>query len=105
MPRTRNTDPAYGTASQAAKLANVSVSTPRAWLRRGLISGIRVGEGAYLYNLADVAAMRVEYPRADADDAIRELVEGAPAFSAAQINKLRILLHATPNRGGDNDGA
>jgi excisionase family DNA binding protein len=103
MPRTKNTDPNYVTASQAAEIANVSQSTPRAWLRKGLISGFRVGSGPYLYRRSDVLAMRVTYPRDDVDERIRELVEGAPEFTPAQIDKIRLLLHATPDRGGDND--
>jgi hypothetical protein len=90
-----------GTAKQACSAAGVTAATLRNWNRRGLIRAVRVGNGPYRYDLDEVAAMVVEYPRDDADDAIRELVAGAPEFSAAQVNKLRLLLHATPERGGD----
>jgi hypothetical protein len=45
--------------------------------------------------------MVVEYPRDDVDDRIRELVAGAPEFTPGQLNRIRLLLHATPGRGGD----
>ena len=84
-----------GSAKQAAAIAGVSPSTVRTWLQQGLIGGVRVGRN-FRYDLDSVAAMRVEYPRADVDDRIRELVEGAPEFSAEQVNKIRLFLHATP---------
>ena len=93
-----------GSAKQAAAIAGVSPSTVRTWLQQGLIGGVRVGRN-FRYDLDSVAAMRVEYPRADVDDRIRELVEGAPEFTAAQLNKIRLLLHATPGSGGDSDAA
>jgi hypothetical protein len=99
-PQVRN----LGGAKQAAAIAKVSPSTVRGWLQQGLIRGERTGNGRYRYDLDDVAAMVVEYPRDDVDDRIAELVEGAPEFSAAQINKIRCLLHATPTRGGSNVG-
>jgi predicted GIY-YIG superfamily endonuclease len=34
--------------------------------------------------------------QAKVDARIRELVDGAPEFSAEQVNKIRLLLHATP---------
>jgi hypothetical protein len=93
-----------GSARQAAAIADVSISTPRVWLQKGLIGGVRVGRN-YRYDLDDVAAMVVEYPRADVDERIAELVEGAPEFSAEQVNKIRLLLHATAGSGGDSDAA
>ena len=39
--------------------------------------------------------MIVEYPRADVDDRIRELIEGAPEFSTKQINQIRLLLQTS----------
>lgn len=90
-----------GTAKQACEVAGgVAPSTLRNWLRQGLISGIRVGNGRFKYDLDDCAAMRVEYPRDDVDERIRELVEGAPEFSAKQLNRIRLLLHATPETSG-----
>ena len=84
-----------GSAKQAAAIAGVSPSTVRTWLQQGLIGGVRVGRN-FRYDLDDVAAMVVTYPRDDVDDRIRELVEAAPEFSAAQVNKIRLFLHATP---------
>jgi excisionase family DNA binding protein len=85
-----------GGAKQAAAIAGVTNSTVLSWARKGLIGSVRVGNGRYRYDLDDVAAMVVEYPRDDVDDRIAELVANAPEFSAAQVNKLRLLLHATP---------
>lgn len=101
MPEVRRN---LGTAKQAAAIAGVSLSTPRVWLQKRLIRGVRVGRN-YRYDLDDVAAMVVEYPRADVDDRIAELVQNAPEFTAEQINKIRLLLHATPGSGGDSDAA
>jgi hypothetical protein len=42
-------------------------------------------------------------PPVNVDERIRELIDGAPEFSAEQVNRIRLLLHATPDRGGDND--
>jgi DNA-binding transcriptional MerR regulator len=84
-----------GTAKQACEIADVAPSTLRHWLRQGLIHAVRVGNGPYRYDLDEVAAMRVEYPRDDVDERIRELVENAPEFSTEQINRIRLLLHAT----------
>jgi hypothetical protein len=86
-----------GTAKQALAAAGIKdPATLRAWVRRGLIHAIRVGNGPYRYDLDEVAAMVVTYPRDDVDERIRELVENAPEFSAEQVNKIRLLLHATP---------
>ena len=85
-----------GTAKQACVVAGVGPATLRNWLRKGLISAVRVGNGPYQYDLDQVAAMRVEYPRADVDQQIRELVEGAPEFTPQQVNRIRLLLHAAP---------
>jgi hypothetical protein len=93
------------TAKQACEIADVAPSTLRNWLRQGLISAVRVGNGAYRYDPAEITALIVEYPRADVDARIRELVEGAPEFSAEQLNRIRLLLHAAPGRGGDSDAA
>jgi excisionase family DNA binding protein len=90
------------TAKQACEIAGVHHSTLRAWVRRGLIRAVRVGEGPYRYDPDDVAAMVVEYPRPDVDARIRELVDAAPEPTAKQINEIRLLLHATPDRGGDS---
>jgi hypothetical protein len=85
-----------GTAKQARDVAGgVAPSTLRHWVHQGLIHAVRVGNGPYRYDLDEVAAMRVEYPRADVDVRIRELVDNAPEFSAKQINRIRLLLHAT----------
>ena len=93
MPEVRRN---LGTAKQACAAAGVSApSTVRAWVRQGLIHAERTGNGPYRYDLDECAAMRVEYPRDDVDERIRELVEGAPEFSAEQINKIRLLLHVT----------
>jgi DNA-binding transcriptional MerR regulator len=89
-----------GSAKQAAAIHGVTQATVRNWLRQGLISAVRVGGGAFQYDLDSVAALRIEYPRDNVDERIRELVEGAPEFSAAQINKIRLLLHAG---GGAHD--
>jgi hypothetical protein len=84
-----------GTAKQACEVAGVKTpATVRSWVRQGLIHAVRVGNGPFLYDLDEVAAMRVEYPRDNVDERIRELVEGAPEFSAKQINRIRLLLHA-----------
>jgi hypothetical protein len=85
-----------GTAKQACAVAGIkSPATLRGWVRRGLIHAVRVGNGPYQYDLDEAAAMRVEYPRDDVDERIRELVANAPEFSAEQVNKIRLLLHAT----------
>jgi excisionase family DNA binding protein len=84
-----------GSARQAAAIAGVSPSTVRTWLQQGLIGGVRVGRN-FRYDLDDVAAMVVTYPRDDVDDRIAELVDGAPEFSAEQVNKIRLFLHTTP---------
>jgi hypothetical protein len=89
-----------GGAKRAAEIAEVAESTVRGWLKQGLIRGERVG-GRYRYNLDDVAAMRVPYPRTGVDERIRELIEGAPEFTAEQISRIRLLLHATPDRAGE----
>jgi hypothetical protein len=90
-----------GTAKQACEVAGVkSPATLRGWVRQGLIHAVRVGNGPFMYDLDEVAAMRVEYPRDDVDQRIRELVEGAPEFNAAQINKIRLLLHMGAGNGG-----
>jgi hypothetical protein len=105
MPSTRKPDPGWGTAKQACEVAGVgSASTLRNWKRKGLISAIRVGGGAYLYNLAEVKAMVVAYPR-DVDERISELVQDAPDFTAEQIGKIRLLLHAAPDQGGGDSDA
>ena len=49
-----------------------------------------------MYDLDEVAAMRIEYPRADVDQRIRELVDSAPEFTPQQVNRIRLLLHAAP---------
>ena len=85
----------FGGAAKAAAIAEVAPSTVRGWLKQGLIRCERVG-GRYRYNLDDVAAMRVPYPPTQVDDRIREIVEAAPEFTAEQINRIRLLLHATP---------
>ena len=36
-----------GTAKQACEIADVAPSTLRNWLRQGLISAVRVGNGPY----------------------------------------------------------
>ena len=51
-----------GTVKQACDIAGVTPGTIRNWLRQGLISAVRVGNGAFQYDLDQVAAMRVEYP-------------------------------------------
>ena len=38
--------------------------------------------------------MRVEYPCATTDEVIRGLVDAAPEFTPAQLNRIRVLLHA-----------
>jgi hypothetical protein len=86
-----------GGAKQASAVAGVTPSTLRSWLRNGLISAVRAGNGRYQYDLDSVAAMVVEYPRDSADEAIRDLVDGAPEFTVAQVNRIRLLLHATPS--------
>ena len=102
MPEARR----LGTSKQACAAARgVAPSTLRAWVRRGLIHAERTGDGPYRYDLDEVAAMVVEYPRDNVDERIRELVEGAPEFSVEQLNKIRLLLHATPGPGGDSDAA
>jgi hypothetical protein len=101
VPEVRN----LATAKKACEVADVAPSTLRNWVRQGLIHAVRVGNGPYRYDLDEVAAMRVEYPRDDVDERIRELVEGAPEFTTEQVNKIRLLLHATPGRGGDSDAA
>jgi excisionase family DNA binding protein len=75
-----------GTVKQACDIAGVTPGTIRNWLRQGLISAVRVGNGAFQYDLDQVAAMRVEYPCATTDEVIRGLVDAAPEFtpSAAQ---------------------
>jgi hypothetical protein len=85
-----------GSIKQGAAIADVEPSTVRNWVHQGLIYARRVGNGPYRVDLDEVAAMVVEYPRAQVDAAIRELVEGAPEFSAKQINQIRLLLHAVP---------
>ena len=85
-----------GTAKQACEVAGVTPSTLRNWLRQRLISAVRVGNGPFQYDLDEVAAMRIEYPRADVDEQIRELVDGAPEFTPRQVNRIRLLLHAAP---------
>jgi hypothetical protein len=90
-----------GTAEQACAVAGIkSYATLRNWLRKRLISAVRVGNGPYLYDLDDCARMRVTYPRADADEAINELIANAPEFTPEQINRIRLLLHSAPS-GGD----
>jgi excisionase family DNA binding protein len=90
-----------GTAKQACALAGVTSPTLRNWLRQGLISAVRVGNGPYRYDLNSVAAVCVEYPRPDVDAAIRELVNNAPEPTTKQLNEIRLLLHASPERGGE----
>jgi hypothetical protein len=85
-----------GTAKQACAVAGVTPATLRNWLRQGLISAVRVGNGPYRYDLDSVAAVCVEYPRADVDERIRELVDTAPELTPQQINRIRLLLHAAP---------
>jgi hypothetical protein len=80
-------------------------STLRNWLRQELISAVRVGNGAYRYDPDEIAALVITYPRADVDTRIRELVDNAPEFSTRQLNTIRLLLHATPDRGGEGDAA
>ncbi len=89
-------DKNLGTRRQAAELASVDEGTIYSWLRKGLIRGVRVGQGRIRYDLDSVAAMIIEYPRDDVDQRIRELVEAAPEFTPAQVNRIRLLLHATP---------
>jgi hypothetical protein len=56
-------------------------------VHRGLVRAVRTGTGRFLYDLDDCAGLRVEYPRAEEEEAaIRELVAAAPDFTAAQIN-------------------
>ena len=95
MPEVRRN---LGTAKQACAAAEVVPSTLRNWVRGGLIHAERVGNGPYRYDLDEVAAMRVTYPRDDVDERIPELVESAPEFSTKQINQIRVLLHATAQR-------
>jgi hypothetical protein len=85
-----------GRIKRGAGIAGVEPSTVRNWVHQGLIYAVRVGNGPYLVDLDEVAAMRVEYPRDEVDPRIRELVENAPEFSAKQINQIRLLLHAAP---------
>jgi hypothetical protein len=80
-------------------------STLRNWLQRGLISAVRVGRGAYWYDPDEIAALIVAYPRPDVDAAIRALVDAAPEPTAKQLNEIRLLLHASPDRSGDSDAA
>ncbi|HTX95103.1 MAG TPA: helix-turn-helix domain-containing protein [Mycobacterium sp.] len=95
-PESTNATPKnLGTAKDACALAHVNRSTLRGWVRRGLISAVRVGNGPFRYDLDEVAAMVIEYPRDDVDERIRELVDGAPDFTPQQINRIRLLLHAT----------
>jgi hypothetical protein len=93
-----------GTARPACAAAGIkSYATLRQWVRQGLIHAVRVGNGPYRYDLDECAAMRIEYPRADADEAIRELIANAPEFTTEQVNRIRLLLHATPaSPGGDS---
>ena len=56
-----------GGAREAAAIAGVDTSTVYNWLRQGLISGVRVGRGRIKYDLDEVAATIVEYPRPDVD--------------------------------------
>lgn len=83
-----------GTSKQAQELVGVSSATLRNWLHRGLISGVRVGRGRFMYDLDSVAAMRVEYPLQPHVD---QLAAAAPEFTPEQINQIRLLLHS----GGD----
>jgi hypothetical protein len=87
-----------GSIRQAAGIAEVERSTVRNWVHQGLIYARRVGNGPYQVDLDQIRAMIHEYPRASVDARIRELVEGAPEFSAKQINQIRLLLHAAPAR-------
>jgi excisionase family DNA binding protein len=80
-----------GSAKEACEIAGCSPGTLRNWLHQKLISAVRVGpRGRFLYDLDDVAAMRVEYGKT-ADDRIRELVDAAPQPTPEQINKIRLL--------------
>jgi hypothetical protein len=90
-----------GTTKQAAAIHGVTQQTVHNWRRQGLISAVRVGGGAYKYDLDSVARLAVEYPCAATDERIRELVADAPELSTSQINKLRLLIHAG---GGAPDG-
>jgi hypothetical protein len=87
-----------GGAAQAAAVGNVTRATVRNWLLQGLIRGERTGNGRYRYNLDDCAAMTISYPRDNVDERIDELVAGAPEFTAGQINRIRLLLNAVPQR-------
>jgi DNA-binding transcriptional MerR regulator len=87
-----------GTAKQACAIADVHPATLRSWLRQGLISGERIGNGPFRYDLDQVAAMRIQYPCADLDARIREIVAAAPDFTPQQVNRIRLLLHAAPDR-------
>jgi hypothetical protein len=75
-------------------------STPRNWLRRNLISAVRVASGAYFYDPDEIKALIVSYPRPDVDARIRELVDAAPEPTAKQINEIRLLLHSTATDDG-----
>lgn len=92
MPEVRRN---LGTIKQAADIADVEPSTIRNWVHQGLLYARRVGNGPFQVDLDEVAAMVVEYPRDDVDARIAELVAGAPEFTAAQVNRIRLLLHAT----------
>jgi MerR HTH family regulatory protein len=91
-----------GSTKEAAAIVGVVPSTVRSWGRQGLIHAVRVGNGPFLFDLDEVAAMKVEYPNS-VDERIRELAAAAPEFSAKQINQLRLLLHA--GVGAPQDGA
>jgi DNA-binding transcriptional MerR regulator len=91
-----------GSAAQAAAIAHVTPATIRNWLLAGLIRGERTGSGHYRYDLDDCAAMTISFPRSfssvDLDERIRQLVENAPELSAGQLERIRMLLRATPQQ-------
>jgi hypothetical protein len=91
-----------GTAKQACAAAGIKdPATLRRWAHQGLIHAVRIANGPYKYDLDEVAAMRIEYPCADLDTRIRELVDDAPDFTLVQINRIRLLLNSAPGRSSE----
>jgi hypothetical protein len=94
-----------GSATEAAAIAGVVPGTVRNWLKARLIRGERTGGGRFRYNLDDVRAMTVSYPREiDADEHIAQLIAAAPEFTPGQLDKIRLILHTAPQAPSSTGG-
>jgi hypothetical protein len=94
---------------KAAEVGGVVPGTVRNWALSGLVRATRPLRGPTRYNLADIEALKVEYPlrsplRSSAE-VIAELVANAPELSQWQVDRIRSIMGLDTATPESSDGA